>query len=181
MARLPEGFRYVEALISAEEEAELIARAREVAIGEVRMRGQVGRRRVAHFGYDYGYESWKVSPTAARPGWLVPLRDRAAAWAGIEPARLAEVLVTVYPPGAGIGWHKDAMAFGEPIVGVSLLGPCRMRFQREHAGAREVAAIDLAPRSAYLFSGPARWSWQHQIPPVKSERFSITFRPLRAA
>jgi hypothetical protein len=27
--------------------------------------------------------------------------------------------------------------------------------------------------------GPARWDWQHSIPPVDKLRYSITFRSLR--
>jgi alkylated DNA repair dioxygenase AlkB len=69
--------------------------------------------------------------------------------------------------------------FGSKIAGVSLLAPCRMRFQRTVAGEREVAAIELQPRSAYLLSGKARWSWQHQIPATKALRYSITFRTLK--
>src|SRR3712207_8467371 len=42
---------------------------------------------------------------------------------------LAQTLVTRYPPGAAIGWHRDAPAFGV-VAGVSLGSACRMRFQR---------------------------------------------------
>jgi hypothetical protein len=34
--------------------------------------------------------------------------------------------------------------------------------------------------SAYLLSGPARSAWQHHIPPTKGDRYSVTFRTLRA-
>jgi alkylated DNA repair dioxygenase AlkB len=89
------------------------------------------------------------------------------------------VLVTEYTPGAGIGWHRDAPSFGV-VVGVSLLGPCRFRFARGAGGARETRAVILEPRSAYVLSGPARWQWQHSIPPGKTARYSITFRTMRA-
>jgi alkylated DNA repair protein (DNA oxidative demethylase) len=55
----------------------------------------------------------------------------------------------------------------------------RMRFQQTLRGRRSVAAIELAPRSAYVLSGAARWSWQHSIPPAKELRYSVTFRTLR--
>src|SRR5437773_9707212 len=35
---------------------------RSLAFGEVRMRGQVARRRTIHFGWTYGYETWRVEP-----------------------------------------------------------------------------------------------------------------------
>jgi alkylated DNA repair dioxygenase AlkB len=69
--------------------------------------------------------------------------------------------------------------FGSRIAGVSLGAPCRMRFQRGKGDAREVAHIDLEPRSAYVIGGPARWSWQHSIPAAKGLRYSITFRTLK--
>ena len=62
-----------------------------------------------------------------------------------------------------------------------LLTACRMRFRRGQARARETAELTLEPRSAYVLSGPARTQWQHQIPPVTQERWSMTFRTLRHA
>jgi alkylated DNA repair protein (DNA oxidative demethylase) len=69
--------------------------------------------------------------------------------------------------------------FGSKIAGVSLLAPSRMRFQRTIKGEREVAEQLLEPRSAYLLSGKARWSWQHSIPATKALRYSVTFRTLK--
>jgi alkylated DNA repair protein (DNA oxidative demethylase) len=46
-------------------------------------------------------------------------------------------------------------------------------------GERSVAALELAPRSAYLLAGKARWSWQHSIPSTEDLRYSVTFRTLK--
>jgi alkylated DNA repair dioxygenase AlkB len=47
------------------------------------------------------------------------------------------------------------------------------------ANVREgVIALDLAPRSAYLMDGDARWRWQHAVPPVPALRYSVTFRTM---
>lgn len=143
---------------------------------EVRMHGVVAKRRVAHFGWDYGYESWRITQTEPIPAWLMPLRERAAGLIALPAERLEEVLVTRYEPGAGIGWHRDAPMFGPIVVGVSLLAACRMRFQRKSGADRETAEWLLEPRSAYVLSGEARRSWQHSIPPTKALRYSITFR-----
>jgi alkylated DNA repair protein (DNA oxidative demethylase) len=118
-------------------------------------------------------------PADPLPGPLTGLRDRAAAMIDRDPEDLAQILVSRYPEGSGIGWHRDAPMFGSRIVGVSLLGTSRMRFQRTLGGRREVAAVDLAPRSAYVLGGKARWSWQHSIPGTKALRYSITFRTLK--
>ncbi|PYM84650.1 MAG: alpha-ketoglutarate-dependent dioxygenase AlkB [Candidatus Rokuibacteriota bacterium] len=176
---LPEGFVYREDVLSSDEEARLVEGLRTLAFGEVRMRGQVARRRTIHFGWTYGYETWRVEPGPPIPEFLVGLRALPARVAGVEGDALAEVLVTHYPPGAGIGWHRDAPAFGV-VVGVSLLGACRLRFQQGRGAARKTRALTLAPRSAYVLDGAARWQWQHAIPPGREERYSVTFRTLRA-
>lgn len=175
---LPEGFRYYGDILSPEDEATFLAGVRQLAFGEVRMRGQVARRRTIHFGWTYGYETWRVEPGPAIPDFLLGLRARAAALASVEPEALAEVLVTHYPPGAGIGWHRDAPMFGD-VAGVSLLGACRFRFERGRGDDRETRAVMLAPRSAYLLAGAARAAWRHSIPPTKALRYSVTFRTLR--
>jgi alkylated DNA repair dioxygenase AlkB len=56
-----------------------------------------------------------------------------------------------------------------------------MRFRRGRTRAWQTAEITLEPRSAYVLSGPARTQWQHHIPPVPEERWSVTFRTLRHA
>ena len=91
---------------------------------------------------------------------------------------MTQLLVSRYPPGAGIGWHRDAPQFGD-VSGISLLTACRMRFRRGRPRAWETAEVTLEPCSAYVLSGPARARWQHHIPPVTKERWSMTFRTLR--
>ena len=128
-ADLPRGFVYYDDVISEAEETALVDELRGLVFGEVRMRGQVARRRTIHFGWTYGYESWRVEPGPPPPPFLLALRAKAGALIDREPDALAEVLVTHYPPGAGIGWHRDAPMF-DRVVGVSLASPCRFRFRR---------------------------------------------------
>jgi alkylated DNA repair dioxygenase AlkB len=177
-AGAPSGFLYVPDFIGSREETVLLVEVRALEYARVEMRGQVARRRVAHFGWRYGYASWRIEPGPPIPEAFVPLRARAAALVAVPAEALAEVLVTEYPPGAAIGWHQDAPQFG-PVVGVSLLGACRMRFRRDAGEVRESRAVELAPRSAYVIAGEARWAWQHAIPAIRGTRYSITFRTLR--
>ena len=148
---------------------------RGIEFSDVKMRGQVARRRTAHFGWLYGYESGRIEPGPPIPEPLLPLRDRAARLGGVEPEALVEVLVTEYPPDAGIGWHLDKWMFGV-VIGVSLLGPCRMRFRR--MSPPETWTQPLDPRSAYVLDGAVRWDWEHSIPPSRTRRYSITYRTL---
>ena len=175
----PEGLQYEPEFLTEEEERRLLALMDEVDFRELTMRGQTARRTVRHYGYDYGYESWQLVPADPLPPPLVWVRDRCADLAGVEPGELAQTLVSRYPAGAGIGWHRDAPMFGPTVVGVSLASASRMRFQQRAGGTRRVYDLELAPRSAYVLSGQARSSWQHSIPPTKSLRYSITFRTLR--
>jgi alkylated DNA repair protein (DNA oxidative demethylase) len=160
------------------EERELLDELDELEFHEIRMRGQTARRTVRHFGYDYDYEAWRVTPGEPPPDWLIDVQSKCARLASVEPAELAEILLTRYPRGASIGWHRDAPMFGK-VVGVSLGSACRMRFQRGKGAERRVYELELAPRSAYVLDGPVRNAWQHSIPPTKDLRYSITFRTLR--
>jgi DNA oxidative demethylase len=178
---LPEGLVYREEFVSADEEHQLLAVLSSIELRSVVMRGQAARRTVRHFGLDYDYESGELVPADPLPDSMVWLRDRCAALMERDPDDLVQILVSRYPAGAGIGWHRDAPMFGSRIAGVSLLAPCRMRFQRTVRGVRSVAELELAPRSAYLLTGKARWSWQHSIPATKALRYSVTFRTLKRA
>jgi DNA oxidative demethylase len=175
----PEGLVYRADFISPSEEERLLAELEALDFRTVTMRGQTARRTVRHYGLAYDYESGELVPADPLPEPMLWLRDRCAALMEREPADLVQVLVSRYPSGAGIGWHRDAPMFGSRIAGVSLLAPCRMRFQRTVGGVRSVAELPLGPRSAYLLSGKARWSWQHSIPATTALRYSVTFRTLR--
>jgi DNA oxidative demethylase len=174
----PEGLLYRPDFVAEAEEQMLLDRMGKLEFHEVRMRGQTARRTVRHFGYDYDYESWSVTPGEPPPDWLHGVQGRCGELAAVEPAELAEILLTKYPPGASIGWHRDAPMFGK-VVGVSLGSACRMRFQRGKGEERRVYEVELEPRSAYVLAGPVRNAWQHSIPPTKALRYSITFRTLR--
>jgi DNA oxidative demethylase len=174
-----EGLSYQEDFVTPEEERELLELIAPLDFREIEMRGQTAKRTVRHYGLGYDYDRAELVPVEPLPEGLEWLRERAAVLIKREPADLAQVLVSRYPEGAGIGWHRDAPMFGSRIVGVSLAAPARMRFQRKVKGEREVAAIELAPRSAYVLAGKARWSWQHSIPPAKALRYSVTFRTLK--
>jgi alkylated DNA repair dioxygenase AlkB len=175
----PAGLLYREDLLDPAEERDLLAEIEALDFRTLTMRGQTARRMVRMFGLDYDYEGGELVPADPLPGALEFLRERAAGLIDREPADLVQILVSRYPEGAGIGWHRDAPTFGSNIVGVSLGGTSRMRFQRTIKGHREVAAIALEPRSAYVLSGKARWSWQHSIPATKELRYSVTFRTLK--
>jgi alkylated DNA repair protein (DNA oxidative demethylase) len=177
----PVGLVYQPDLLTRAEERQVLDVLEAMEFHTITMHGQTARRTVRHFGLDYGYESWKLEPTEPLPRELGWLQRRAGALAGLDPEDFAQILVSRYPPGATIGWHRDAPMFGPKVVGVSLAAACRMRFQRGKGDARQVAEVTLEPRSAYVLAGAARFAWQHSIPPTKALRYSITFRTLKTS
>jgi DNA oxidative demethylase len=174
----PAGLRYADGVLDTAEEARLLERLGTLAYDEVRMHGQAARRVVRHYGLRYDFSTFGVEEGEPVPDWLQEPREKAAALLGHSPEDLVETLVTRYPSGATIGWHRDAPVFGD-VVGISLASPCSLRFQRGRGDDRRVFELELAPRSAYVLAGAARVSWQHSIPPVAAERYSLTFRTLR--
>jgi 2OG-Fe(II) oxygenase superfamily len=183
---VPPGFRYEREFIGQNEEVGLVDAIGRVDFSTFEMRGVVARRRVAFFGRSYDAAGAATPPL---PAFLLPLREKVAAWADLDPAAFEMALINEYPPGAPIGWHRDAPQY-DIVAGISLLSACRMRFRPYarpgKAGAepalRRTATHEmlLERRSAYLLTGPSRTAYEHHIPAVEALRYSITFRTLRS-
>jgi alkylated DNA repair dioxygenase AlkB len=177
---LPEGFNYRHELIGTAEEDALLAHVCQLPFREFEFHGYKGKRRVVSFGWRYDFSARHLQKADDIPEYLLPLREAAAEFAGLEAEEFQHVMVTEYSPGAGIGWHRDKAVFGQ-VVGISLLAPCVLRQRRKVAEKKwERVNVVAAPRSAYFLSGQARSEWEHSIPPVEALRYSITFRNLRA-
>jgi alkylated DNA repair dioxygenase AlkB len=177
-APTPEGFVYLPDLISCEEEIALLQQVRHLPFKEFEFQRYRGKRRVVSFGLHYDFGRGKLEPAEDIPAFLLPLREKAARFAGLAPDELPHVLITEYSVGAAIGWHKDRPVFGD-VIGISLLSPCRFRFRRKAGERWERLAATLEPRSAYLLRGPSRTQWEHSIPEAESLRYSITFRSVK--
>ena len=175
----PEGFVYQENFITPGEEAELAREVAKLPLKEFEFHGYVGKRRVVSYGWHYDFADALLTRVETIPEFLIPLRERAARFAGLESKDLPHVLVTEYSPGTPIGWHRDKAVF-EDVVGVSLLSPCSFRLRRKAATGWERFTLTLLPRSAYLLRGPVRTGWEHSIPPVEALRYSVTFRSLKS-
>jgi len=176
-APLIAGLDYADDAINRGEEDPLIERLLATDLSPFRFHGWLGNRKTKTFGWRYDFDDASFAPADPIPGWLLPLREAAAALAGLGPDDFVHVLLARYDPGAGIGWHRDRDVF-DRVVGFSLAAPATLRFRRRRAGGFDRARLDVLPRSAYLLSGESRWEWEHSIVPGRDLRFSITFRAL---
>ncbi|WP_242146201.1 alpha-ketoglutarate-dependent dioxygenase AlkB [Sphingomonas sp. BAUL-RG-20F-R05-02] len=169
------GFAAEPALLSAPEERTLIGRIDALDLTPFQFQQWQGKRLTHSFGWHYDFQTGAISTADPIPDWLMEVRAAAAAFAGLTPADLVQVLLTRYDPGAGIGWHRDRLIY-EHVVGISLGAPADMRFRkRTDRGWRRVT-VPLAPRGSYRLSGEARHAWEHSILPMQERRYSITMR-----
>jgi alkylated DNA repair dioxygenase AlkB len=175
---LPEGFRYYSSFLSQAEHAELLRIFQTLPFAPFDFHGYIAKRRIVEYGWEYDFGTRKAAAAQPLPDYLLPLRQRAASLAGIAPEEVVEAVVTEYPPGAPIGWHRDVPQF-ETVIGISLASACRMRF-RPYKAEGKVVSLILEPRSIYVMSGAARWKFQHSIPAGEQLRYSITLRTLRS-
>lgn len=164
-------------VVSEAEEAALIAAIDATGLLPFRFQGWEGKRLTTSFGWGYDFDRMRLQPAAPLPDWLLPIRHRAAAFAGLPPEDLVQALLIRYDPGAGIGWHRDRPAFAH-VVGISLGAPATMRFRRRQGTRFERVNVPLPPRGAYHLSGEARHGWEHSIAEMDRTRWSITFRSL---
>lgn len=176
---LPEGMRYAPEVITREEEQALVGALSLQPFKDFEFHGFLGKRRTVSYGWHYDFNGGGLKKNAAElPAFLLPLRERVAAFAGLPPSALEHTLLIEYAAGAGIGWHRDRPQFGD-VIGLSLLAPCTFRLRRKQGATWERRSIIAAPRSAYLLRGPARTQWEHSIPPLATLRYSITFRTVK--
>ena len=193
------------AFVSPTEEQEVLAYLNDAS--QCTWRSDLSRRTM-HFGGTYCLMPTKSDLNSdATPKILqAPAMPRAFDWL-IQRMVDAQVfstdhrpqycIVNEYTGNLGISAHTENFQFGEPVVGLSLLSPCSIRFHElikpydgsvrsgkagkaEKTGQREV--VMLPGRSLLIMRGASRWKWQHEI--VRSakgrglgwKRVSLTFR-----
>jgi alkylated DNA repair dioxygenase AlkB len=172
---LPDGFGYRPGVLSAHQERELVHEFKQLPFAPFQFHGFTGNRRTVSFGFAYDFAARQVRPATPLPSFLNGLRQAAADMAAVPAPAFEHAMVTEYAPGAGIGWHKDKAEFGE-VMAFSFISPCTLRFRKKERDRWVRSKLTIEPRSAYVLSGPARWDWQHSIPPQPTLRYSVTFR-----
>jgi alkylated DNA repair dioxygenase AlkB len=177
----PEGFSYYQDFLSTAQEQQLLEEISAISLHPFYFQGYLAKRRVASFGYDYSFDKRSLTKGQEIPPAFNTLVEKAAMRARIDKNDFSELLVTQYPPGSVINWHRDAFPF-DVIAGISLLSDCLFRLRpqdKTKQNRKSVISFTVTRRSLYIIQGPARWEWQHSIAPVKAHRYSITLRTLK--
>lgn len=177
----PAGFSYIPDFISEDEERELYNEVLKIELHHFNFQGFKANRKVASFGYDYSFDNGSLTKGQAIPAAFNSVISKVRDHLKNGLAEFAELLVTEYPPGAVINWHRDAPPF-DVIVGISIMADCTFRLRphdKAKQGRASVISFPVKRRSLYVIQGQARADWQHSIAPVKQTRFSITLRTLK--
>jgi alkylated DNA repair dioxygenase AlkB len=146
---MPEGLIYGPDFLSEAEEAALAGRMDVLPFKPFEFHGFLGKRQTVSFGWSYKFDGSGLGEADPIPDWLLPVRARAAAFAGLAPEALEHSLLIKYEDGAGLGWHRDRPVFGD-VLGISLLSPAPQ-------GRRQMAALRPPCRAAlHLPSARAR-------------------------
>ncbi|HYE55056.1 MAG TPA: alpha-ketoglutarate-dependent dioxygenase AlkB, partial [Chitinophagaceae bacterium] len=131
----PEGFSYFPGFLTQQEESELLDHVRKVELHTFKFQGFDAKRKVASFGYDYSFDNRSLTKGKQIPAVFHSLIERVAEHLSMDPASFAELLVTEYPVGSVINWHRDAPPF-DVIAGISLAADCTFRL-RPHDKAKQ--------------------------------------------
>lgn len=177
----PEGFQYVESFITIDEEAALLKIIEGLVLHSFQFQGYEAKRKVASFGYDWSFDKQQLIKGKKIPEdfqWLV---ERVGQKLAKPSLNFVELLVTEYPPGSVINWHRDAPPFAL-IAGISLQTDCTFRLrphEKEKQGRKAIISLPVKRRSLYIMEGEAREAWQHSTAAVEYTRYSITLRTLK--
>jgi alkylated DNA repair dioxygenase AlkB len=178
----PPGFQYMENFLSEQEEETLLKVINGVSLHSFRFQGYEAKRRVASFGRDWNFEKRELTKGRDIPESFQWLVERVGQKLAIPANDFVELLVTEYPVGSVINWHRDAPPF-ELIAGVSLQADCTFKlrpYEKEKQTKKSVISLPVKRRSLYVMEREAREQWQHSTLPVETVRYSITLRTLRS-
>ena len=142
---MPEGFRYLGDLLSAEEE-DLLARELEaLPFTPFDFHGYEANRRVVGFGFRYDYSRREVVEAPPVPSFLEPLRRKIGEAFDRPAENFEQILINEYRPGAGIGWHRDKPQFAE-VVG--RFAACALQLPSSPEVGRHLGSVFTDGRAA---------------------------------
>lgn len=178
---LPQGFNYYPNFITGAEESQLVQIIEQFDLETMKFHEYEAKRKVISFGQGWSFTGQKLEQGNAIPKQFDFLADKIAKQLLLSKELIAQFLITEYPVGSVINWHRDAPPF-DIIAGVSLLTNCTFKLRPQDSSKQTRSAtisLQVQRRSLYTMQGPAKAEWQHSTAPVAKIRYSLTFRTLK--
>lgn len=178
---LPAGFHYHSAFINEAEEMFLIKTIEQFDLQNMKFHEYEAKRKVISFGRGWSFTEQQLKEGNPIPVEFNFLVERIADHLQIPTELIAQFLITEYPVGSVINWHRDAPPF-ETIVGVSLLSDCTFKLRphdKEKQTRSATVSLPVQRRSLYTMTGVSKNAWQHCTVPLNKVRYSLTFRTLK--
>lgn len=169
------GLFVIEDFVDDSAQTSLIAEIEKTSLAPFRFQQWTGRRETASYGLHYDFTAYTLSEAEAFPPWLDKLARQVEAAFELSCRSIVHALLTRYPVGAAIGWHRDRPIFGD-VFGISLGTEAMLRLRRRKPAGFSRYSLPLRPGSLYRLSGEARQHWEHSIAPLTQVRWSITLR-----
>ncbi len=179
----PPGFAYHPEFINPNEEKHLLHIIQDLDLQTMKFHEYEAKRKVISFGRGWSFTDQKLKEGNRIPPSFDFLVNRIADKLGIEKEQITQFLITEYPAGSVINWHRDAPPFAI-IAGVSLLADCSFKLRPHDKNKQTRKATISYPvkrRSLYTMQGEAKTEWQHSTAPLDKVRYSLTFRTLVGA
>src|SRR5690349_8009516 len=107
----PEGFAYYPDFLDVNEEQEFLQAIVNTELHSFNFHGYEAKRKVASYGYDWSFEKRSLSKGKEIPAAFHQLIQKIASHLSFPETLFAELLITEYPVGSVINWHRDAPPF----------------------------------------------------------------------
>ena len=152
-APLIAGLDYRDELISASRGARADRAADALDLAPFRFHGWLGNRKTQSFGWRYDFDDASFAPAEPIPDWLQPLRDKAAAFAGLSRRTISSTSCSpaTIPAPASAGTATATCSRRSSASRSARRRRCASASARRRGFRR--ASLDVAPRSAYLLVG----------------------------
>ena len=178
---LPPGFSYYPGFISGVEENLLLEAIKALELNPMKFHQYEAKRKVISFGRGWSFTEQQLKQGDPIPGAFHFLVQKIAKQLKIPEDKIAQFLITEYPVGSVINWHRDAPPF-DIIAGVSLLSNCNFKlrpYAKEKQTRSATISFPVERLSLYTIQAEAKTAWEHSTAPVQQVRYSLTFRTLK--
>lgn len=178
---LPGGFNYHQNFITHEEEHNLLKVIEGLPLQPMQFHEYEAKRKVISYGQGWSFTDQQLKQGNPIPAEFNFLVERIASHLSIAKELIAQFLITEYPVGSVINWHRDAPPF-DIIAGVSLAADCIFKLRphdKEKQTRSATMSLQVQRCSLYTMQGAAKSEWQHSTAPATKTRYSLTFRTLK--